>query len=190
MDGKARFLALALTALLLAAGTAYATALATPAPAAAEEELEVIEETEGSPEEEAAEEAEAGSCEEAHEERAEGEITRDEERAICEVEREEERRGQAGGVHSGQCPLRSARAHAASRHDTLKVTLGYTAYEPFEASIQLLPHLGSVKRHLNRAGILRFTKQLGSRHPHKLVLKLRPVGSAGCPSPRLVLLPG
>jgi hypothetical protein len=176
---------LVLLALLLAARPAQA---ATPSPAgpspgpfASVEELEI------EPEEEL-EEAGGSDCEEAHEEVAEGEITAAEAQAVCEVEAEE-RQGQTAGSSSGECPLRSAHAHAATNDRTLKLTLGYTAYKPFQAELQLSHHLGTFKRHLGRAGVLRFTRQLGHRRLDKLALKLRPVGVAGCPSRRLVLFP-
>jgi hypothetical protein len=179
MDTKVRFLVLMLTALLLAAGTAHATGPA-PAPGATasevEEEFEVIEEVE--------EEDPAEECAEAEVEFELGEIEQEEAEAFCEgVE------GPGAGSSSAKCPLRSAHAHAATRHNMLKVTLGYTAYHPFQAKLRLTHHLGSLKRNLGRSGIVRFTKRLGHRNVHKFVLKLRPVGRAGCPSPRLVLFP-
>jgi hypothetical protein len=182
MDVKIRFVALLLAALPLAAGTAYAAA---PAPAgsatasAAEEEFEVIEEVE--------EEDRAEECAEAEVEFELGEIEAEEMEAFC---KEAEVEAGSAGSSSAQCPLRSAHAHAATNHRKLKVTLGYTAYKPFQAKLHLSSHLGNLKRHLSRSGVLRFTRQLGKRKPHKLVLKLRPVGATGCPSRRLVLFSG
>ncbi len=179
MEGKARLLALALTALLLAAGTAYgATPVPATASAAPEEEFEVIEEVE--------EEDPAEECAEARAEFAHGEIELEELEAFCEGAE-----GEAGGSSSqgGRCPLRSAHAHAATTHQRLKVTLGYTTFQPFKAKLQLSPHLGNLKRHLGRSGVLRFTKALGRRSPGKVVLRLRPMGAVGCPSRRLVLFP-
>jgi hypothetical protein len=179
MDGKIRIITLVLAMLLLSAGTAYA---AGPAPAGsaraseAEEEFEVIEEVE--------EEDPAEECAEARSEFAQGEIEQEELEAFCEgVE------GAGAGSSSAKCPLRSAHAHAATNHDMLKVTVGYTAFQPFDAKLQLSRHLGTLKRHLGRSGVLRFTEQLPHRHPHELVLKVRPVGTVGCPSPQLVLFP-
>lgn len=184
MYGKLRILVLTLTALLLVAGTARAAGLAPGAPGAAattsvEEELEVIEEVE--------EEDPAEECSEAEVEYELGEISQEELELFCE-DTEAEGRGRGdSATQTSKCPLRSAHAHAATSHNRLKVTLGYTAYEPFTAKLHLSNHLGSFKRHLGRAGVIRFTKHLGNRRPRKLVLQLRPVGVAGCPSRRLVL---
>ncbi len=183
MDRRLILLTLALAALLLTGGTAYASSLSPASTglatvSAAPEEFEVIEEVE--------EEDPAAECAEARAEFAHGEIEQEELEAFCEGVKG------AGGSSSSQeakCPLRSAHAHAATNHQTLKVTLGYTTYEPFKAELQLSSHLGTLKRHLSHTGTLRFTKQLGHMQPDKLILKLRPVGRAGCPSPRLVLLP-
>jgi hypothetical protein len=88
------------------------------------------------------------------------------------------------------CPLRSAHAHAATQHDTLKVTIGYTTNEPVAAKIQLRAS-GSApktfKRHLSRSGILRFSEALGGSRNPKVTVLIEPVGRAGCPSRRLVL---
>jgi hypothetical protein len=177
VDTKIRFLVLLVMALLLAAGTAHAAG-PTPAGGATasevEEEFEIIEEVE--------EEDPAAECAEGEVEFELGEIPLEELEEACEDASTES--------ESSRCPLRSAHAHATTNDDKLKVTLGYTAFEPFNAKLQLSPHLGTLKRHLSRTGTLRFTKQLGKRSAHKIVLQLRPVGVAGCPSPRLVLFPG
>jgi hypothetical protein len=177
VDSKIRFLVLVLAALLLAAGTAQAAGPAFAAGATAseaEEEFEVIEESEeGNP---------AKECAEGSVEFELGEIDGEELAEDCEAPSTES--------ESPRCPLRSAHAHAATHDNALKVTLGYTTFEPFTAKLQLSSHLGSLKRHLSQAGVLRFSKQLGDRQPHKFVLRLRPMGVAGCPSRRLVLFSG
>jgi hypothetical protein len=183
MESRIRLLALVLTALLLATVTAYAAGpVPGPATASAEEEFEVIEEVE--------EEDPARECAEAREEFARGEIEREEVELFCEEAEAESWEAGGSASQSSQCPLRSAHAHAATHRHTLKVTLAYTAYEPFKARLHLSHHLGSLKRQLGRSGVLRFTRRLGQKHLNKLVLKLRPTGTAGCPAPRLVLFPG
>jgi hypothetical protein len=179
VDTKIRFLVLMLAALLLAAGTAQAAGPAFAGGATTfevEEEFEVIEEVEEDEGGNAAEE-----CAEGEVESELGEIDSEELAEDCEAASTE--------AESARCPLRSAHAHAAINDNTIKVTLGYTAYEPFNAKLQLSSHLGTLKRRLSRAGVLRFTKQLGDKQPDKFVLRLRQSGRAGCPSPRLVLFP-
>src|SRR5262249_25666861 len=81
-----------------------------------------------------------------------------EEAGLC----EEEESGSSGGG----CPLRSAHGHAATLHDRLKVTVGYTSSEPIAAKIQIQggAHPETFKRHLGKSGVLRFTEKLGEQH--------------------------
>ncbi len=105
-----------------------------------------------------------------------------------EWEEEEEAEPLPGDV----CPLRSARAHAVTKHNKLKLTIGYTTNEPFTTAIQLRKGavgIETFKRHLGRSGILRFTEELG-KGSGQLSIHIRlPSEGAGCPSRRLVLFP-
>lgn len=175
------FLLLVLTALLLATPPALATAPAPPASVSSlEDELEFEAEEDEASEAELAEE----ECSEGQEEAAAGEIDQEELEEDCEKPSPERKTGDAS------CPLHSASAHAATSHNKLKVTLGYTTNEPFEATIQIKK--GSThqafKRHLGRSGVLRFVLD-DKQDTGQTVLHIRPAGSTGCPSPRLVLFP-
>jgi hypothetical protein len=100
-----------------------------------------------------------------------------------------EEAGDSGAKPGDGCPLRSAHAHAATQHNTLKITIGYTTDKPVAAKIQLKAGGNppkTFKRHLTRSGVLRFTERMGDSHG-KLTVLIEPVGPAGCPSRRLVL---
>jgi hypothetical protein len=115
---------------------------------------------------------------------------------------------EAEAARSGreECLLRSARAHASvdSRGEKLKLTIGYTAYEPAKAKIEIRKgtlKLASAQRHLGKSGVIRLTKRLGDARMAKLETARRlsvRVRIAGTPrdcrrvgylSPRLVLFP-
>jgi hypothetical protein len=130
------------------------------------------------------EESAAEECSEARQEAAAGEIDQEELEEYCEPVEE-------GGKAASRpaCPLRSARAHASLRNDTIKVTLGYTAYQPFEAQIRLSPGIGTVDRHLSRTGTVRITHRLGRRSPGTVFVRLRDARAPGCPARRLVIHP-
>ncbi|HWM53773.1 MAG TPA: hypothetical protein VNO20_00040 [Solirubrobacterales bacterium] len=105
-----------------------------------------------------------------------------------EWEEEEEAEPLPGDV----CPLRSASAHAVTKRDKLKLTIGYTTNEPFDARITIQRgsvQIGSVRRHLGHSGVFRFAEKLDERGG-KIVANIAATGrSAGCPSRRLVLFP-
>lgn len=179
---------LLLSALLFAAGTAP-PAPAGPAgvPFLYEEEFEAEEE---------GEEVET-ECDTAHEEADEGELGRDEAEEICDEEEaaESKTKDKKSGAKTKvpeDCVLRSAHAHASisDKTDKLKLTLGYTTYEPANARIKV-GNLATLNRHLGRSGVLRLVEPLGEKHPKRLVvnLKLRGTKGAGCPFRRLVLFP-
>jgi hypothetical protein len=85
-----------------------------------------------------------------------------------------------------RCPLRSASAHAATTHTKLKITIGYTTYQPTPARVQIRnSHLETYKRHLGKSGVLRFTEKLAKTASAKVVVSIEPIGRAGCPSRRL-----
>jgi hypothetical protein len=168
---------LALAALLLVARSAHATAQAPPptAPLALEGEGE------GEFEEELQEEA----CEEAEEGLEEGELGEAEVEAIC-----EEANGEgppavtaSGSSAADRCPLRSAHARAVTlaKGRRLKVTVGYTTYEPTGATVDIrlgATRVGSFRRRLGRSGVLRIVRRLGKRPaPRRLVVRLRIAGS-------------
>jgi hypothetical protein len=88
------------------------------------------------------------------------------------------------------CPLRSARAHATTSHDKLKVTLGYTTVKPVTARIQIRigsARVGSFERHLGRSGVLRFSEKVDKAHGRRVTVQIDPAGGAGCPSRLLAL---
>lgn len=115
-----------------------------------EEEDETEAEGEGECVEVEGEDEAAGGGEEAEEE--------------CEVEVED-----AGFSAAEDCYLRTATAHVVAFPDreTLRLTLGYTTYEPAAATVEFGakkdPHLGTVHRRLGRSGVLRLSKHLGAK---------------------------
>lgn len=104
----------------------------------------------------------------------------------------EEEEEEAEPFPGDECPLRSARAHASTKRDKLKLTIGYTTNEPVTTTIQLRKGTVGVetfKRHLGKSGVLRFTEELGKGSGRLSVHFKLPSGSVGCPSRRLVLFP-
>jgi hypothetical protein len=181
---------LALSGLLLAGAAHAAQPVPDPTPFAFEEEFG---EEEG--EESGGDEFEEGACEEAEEEFDEGELNATEVKEICEEEAAERRRkaGGPGGAAPEECILRSAhgQAIAPGKGDKLKLTIGYTTYEPAAASLKI-GHLGTVHRHLGRSGVLRLVEDLhGHDSPKHLSVRIDipSTKSAGCPFRRLVLSP-
>jgi hypothetical protein len=178
---------LALSGLLLA-GAAHAAQLAPDTtPLAFEEELSA-EEDEG----ESEDESEEGACEEAEEEFDEGERSAAEVKEVCDEEAAE-RRKKAAARASEECVLRSAHGAATTsgQGDKLKLTIGYTTYEPAAASLKI-GRLGTVHRHLGRSGVLRLVEDLhGHNDPKQLAVQIDipSAKSAGCPFRRLVLSP-
>jgi hypothetical protein len=181
---------LALSGLLLASAAHAAQPVPGTTPLAFEEEFADEEEGE---EDEA--EFEEGACEEAEEEFDEGELSAGEVKEICEEEAAERRKKAAnpGSVAPEECILRSAHGEATTQGqgDKLKLTIGYTTYEPAAASLKI-GHLGTVHRHLGRSGVLRVVEDLhGHDGPKHLSVQID-IASAkrgGCPFRRLVLSP-
>ncbi|HSR93801.1 MAG TPA: hypothetical protein VLK56_02960 [Solirubrobacterales bacterium] len=191
MPGKLQLLALplVLAILLFAVNAANATPVGpTAAPSAFEEDFEGEEEGEG----------EEANCEEAEEEFEEGELSAAEVKEIC-----AEAAARAGKKSSGsasiapeECVLRSAHAQAAllAQDSKLKLTIGYTTYEPIAAKIEVghgSGRIASLQRHLGRSGVVRLVENTSKNHPKQLVvsIQLPSVKSAGCPFRRLVLFP-
>lgn len=182
---------LVLAILLFAVSAAHAAPVAPSAtPLAFEEEFAADEEGE----EDVGELAE-GACEEAEEEFDEGELSAAEVKEICEEEVAERRKKAAnpGAVAPEECILRSAHGEAitSGKDDKLKLTIGYTTYEPAAASLKV-GHLGTVHRQLGRSGVLRLVEDLhGHDGPKHLSIQIDiPLAkSAGCPFRRLVLSP-
>ncbi len=108
-------------------------------------------------------------------------------------EEESEEEEEAEPLPGDVCPLRSAHAHAVTRQDKLKLTIGYTTNEPFSARITIQRgsvQIGSVRRYLGHSGVLRFAEKLAERGGKKIVANIAAADrSAGCPSRRLVLFP-
>lgn len=181
---------LALSGLLLAGAAHAAQPIPRPTLLAFEEEFAAEEEGE----EGEVSEFEAGACEEAEEEFDEGELDATEVKEIC-AEEAAERRKKAGGSGAPapeECILRSAHGQATPGNgDTLKLTIGYTTYEPVAASLKI-GRLGTVHRHLGRSGVLRLVEDLhGHESPNHLSVQIDipSAKSAGCPFRRLVLSP-
>jgi hypothetical protein len=179
---------LVLAALLLGVKSAAAAApIPGLTPLAFEDEFEGEEENEG--------EFEVEACESAEEELEEDELSERPVEVACD-ELEDEGGKRAGGSKSvapQECVLRSAHAHAVvvDESNKLKLTLGYTTYEPVGAKIEV-SHVASLQRHLGRSGVLRVVKRLREhQHLNRVVVRIRipSAKSAGCPSRRLVLVP-
>ncbi len=176
---------LALSGLLLTGAAHAAPLVPGTTPLAFEEELSA-EEDEGE------DESEEGACEEAEEEFDEGELSAAEVKEVCDEEAAE-RRKKAAARASEECVLRSAHGAATTsgQGDKLKLTIGYTTYEPAAASLKI-GRLGTVHRHLGRSGVLRLVEDLhGHDGPKQLSVQIDipSAKSAGCPFRRLVLSP-
>lgn len=183
---------LVLAPLLFAESAAHA-APATPniTPLAFEEEFAADEE-EG---EEDDGELDEGACEEAEEEFEEGELSGAEVKEICDEETEERRKAaNPGSVAPEECILRSAHASAVTDADSnkLKLTVGYTTYEPTSATLDYSLvggkgslHMKTAKRQLGRSGVIRLTTALADPEMDKadaarrFVVKLHVTGSPG-----------
>lgn len=181
---------LGLSGLLLAGAAHAAQPVPGPTPLAFEEEFAA---EEGEESEEGG--FEEGACEEAEEEFHEGELDATEVKEICEEEAAERRKkaGGPGAPAPEECILRSAHGQATTQGngDTLKLTIGYTTYEPAAASLRI-GGLGTVHRHLGRSGVLRLVEDLhGHDSPKHLPVQIDipSAKSAGCPFRRLVLSP-
>lgn len=189
MPGKLPLLAVLLLAgFLLTAGTAHAAqAGPTAVPLAFEEEFEGEEgeeEVEGYEELEDEEEGELEdeTCGEAEVEFELGEIDEAEAEAICR-EAEEVEAKRAAGVAPPECLLRSADARAVAdpERGKLKLTVGYTTYEPVDAAVEVRAgstRIAAIHRHLGRSGVLRLVKSVGKDPaPKRLVVQIRIPGS-------------
>lgn len=181
---------LVLAALLLTVKSAQADPLSIPV--ALDADVEEIFEAEI---EEVSELAPEEACIEAEEAFEAEELAEVEVEEIC--EEEEPERGPRGEDNNGdaaeECALRSANAHATTKNDRLRLTIGYTTTEPVNAKVEIKQgavKIASLSRHLGRSGVLRHTEQLGPEQHGKLKIRLKlTTGSAGCPSQRLVLFP-
>ncbi|HEX3174919.1 MAG TPA: hypothetical protein VHQ43_11965 [Solirubrobacterales bacterium] len=178
-------LSMAALALSIAGGTAWSAPATPPAvPFALGEEVEL--EAEEGEEETAAEE-----CEEAQAEFAAGEISVEEVAEYCEAETRPHGKSSSGSAPE-ECVLRSAHGHATvdAEGQKLKLTIGYTTYEPTPATIDLSKG-PAIHRHLGRSGVLRIVESFPTSIPNRLVvaIKLPATRSVGCPSRRLVLFP-
>ncbi len=114
------------------------------------------------------------------------ELSEAELREICAEEAEATEEAAA----ASRCPLRSANGRAVVRNDRLKVTVGYTTNEPFNARVELRRgdvQIASAQRHLGRSGVLRFSEKLGEKRVERVVVRIRlPGPKAGCPAYRAV----
>ena len=162
---------LILAGLLLAVKTAHAApGGGAIVPLALEEGFELDEEGE-------IEEEECGAAEE---ELEEGELEEAEVEDICEEAEDAGRKRTTGSAAPEECLLRSAhaRAVASPQRNRLKLTVGYTTYEPVSATVEIREgsaRLGSIRRHLGRSGVLRVVESLGSdpSKPRQIVVQIR-----------------
>jgi hypothetical protein len=120
-------------------------------------------------EEDEAEFAEA-ECEIAKEEVEEGELSKAEGDEICREDDGEGRKTASGSdAAPEECLLRSVQARLVADDSPggVRLTVGYTTYEPTTATVDLsarggkgLLHLGTAKRHFGRSGVIRLTESL------------------------------
>jgi hypothetical protein len=160
-------LLLTLSVLLLRAGATHATVTS---PNGAPAPFESLAGDDGEEEDEGEGEEEETECEAAEEELEEGELTQREAEEVCAEEREEQRKkAGAGAPAPEECVLRSAHARliAFDAHDDVRLTVGYTTYEPTVATLDYSLiggrgsiHLGTAKRHLGKSGVIRLTTAL------------------------------
>src|ERR1041384_5167810 len=90
-----------------------------------------------------------------------------------EEEWEEEEEGEP--LPGDVCPLRSAHAHASTKHGKLKLTIGYTTNEPFDARITIQrgpTQIGTLRRHLGPSGVLRFAEKLDEDSRKRVVANI------------------
>jgi hypothetical protein len=162
---------LVLAGLLLAVKTAHAAPAGNAiVPLAFEEELEG-EEGEG--------ELDEAACEVAEEGLEEGEFEAVEVEDICE-EAEGGGKGKAaasGSVAPEECLVRSTHARVVvyASHNVVRLTLGYTTYEPTAATLDYRLvggrgslSMGTAKRQLGRSGVLRLSKGLSDSQMSKV----------------------
>ena len=151
------FIVLALIALLSVAAAAATAGPVLPAPLVHTLEEEAEEETETEEEEEFCEE-EPEECEEVEDAEMSGKAKR------------------SRATH--ECMVRSLSGHAIadSENRKLKVTLGYTTYEPLAATIEIRigsVRIGSVRRHLGISGVLRINEKLGKATVKRVIILVR-----------------
>ena len=141
----------------------------------------------------AAPQASASAEASAEEEDSEEEWGLEEECIEIEEEFCEEEDESSTASSTDKCFLRSAQAHATTKRDKLKVTVGYTTYDPVNAKIEIRQgktRIGTFKRHLGKSGVLRLTGKLSGPNGNGVAVRIHPAeGAAGCPSRRLVLFP-
>lgn len=195
MPSKLQLLAvpLALAILLLAVSAAHAAPVSPSITPLSFEEEFAADEEEG---EEDSGEIDEGGCEEAEEEFEEGELSGAEVKEICDEEAEERRKKATGPGTSApeECILRSAHASAVTdaHSSKLKLTIGYTTYEPATATLGYSLagskgslHVKTAKRQLGRSGVIRLTTALTDPEMDKVdaarrfVVELRVTGSPG-----------
>lgn len=188
------FVLLLLSGLLLAAaGAQGASADPAASTSALEEEFESLEDE--LEEEESEEEATEAECETAREEAAEGELGPVEADEICaeaaaagnRKKGAEKKKAGSASLAPEECLLRSAHAHAAvnAAGDQLKLTIGYTAYEPVGAKVEVREgssRIATKSLRLGRSGVLRIVKDLGKAEaPKRIVVRLDvPVSPGYC----------
>lgn len=178
--------------LFAAAGAHGAPAAPVASLSAAEGDFEGLEdesEEEGEEEDEFVE----VECETFREEAEEGGITPAEADEFCaELTSADKSRGKRGeGKHGStsvapeECVLRSAHAHAVvnGAGDKLKLTIGYTAYQPAGATVEIRKgssRIATKSLRLGRSGVLRIVKDLGKAEaPKRVVVRVAVPSSPG-----------
>jgi hypothetical protein len=156
---------LVLAGLLLVAKAAHATP-ATPVVRFAGEADEI------------GDEVEIGEvCEEGEEELEEEELGEDAEEACAADAGATSKVAGSGSIAPEECLVRSATARlvAHDSHNTVRLTVGYTTYEPTAAVVEYglsgkdgSLHLGTAKRQLGRSGVLRLSKSLSDAQMAKV----------------------
>jgi hypothetical protein len=120
---------------------------------------------------------EEDACEVAEEELEEGLRDEAEVERLCGEDSGDEKAVGSTSVVPEECLLRSSHARfvAYDSHNAVRLTVGYTTYEPASATVDYgtkggkgSVHLGTVKRHLGRSGVLRLTKELGDAEMAKV----------------------
>ncbi len=161
---------LILAALLLGVKSAQAAQTA-PAvsPFAFEEEFEFEEEGE----------FEAEPCELAEEEFEEDELSEAEVERVCDEDSEDDKKkaNASDSAAPEECLLKSARPHLVvyGSHNRVRLTVGYTTYEPAAAAVDYSAaggkgslDLGTAKRHLGGIGVIRIAKRLSDAEMAKV----------------------
>lgn len=121
---------------------------------------------------------ESDECDDAEEELEEGELGELEVEQLCDEEGSDSDKAD-GSTAPEECLLRSAHARAVadSGSNKLKLTVGYTTWEPVAATVEVnagSDRLVASHRRLGRSGVLRLVETLGQGPaPHRVAIRFR-----------------